>query len=54
MAVLQPFVPIGNSGTVPDRFPGPPAGGWRIVTQRRYMGCFGPADAAKGDFYSVL
>ena len=21
LAILQPFVPLGNSGTVPDRFP---------------------------------
>ena len=42
--MLQPFVPLSNSGTVPDRFPpGPPAGGWRIGTKRRYMRCFGPA-----------
>lgn len=45
MVVSQPFVPLGTSGTVPDRFPPcPPTGGWWILGRRRYMRCFGPAD----------
>ena len=36
MDVLQPFVPLGNSGTVPrgrrlESAPGPPARGWKMM-----------------------
>ena len=55
MVVLQPFVPLGNSGTVPGRSPrGPPVGWWRILKKHCYLRCFWPAAAEKGDFYSVF
>ncbi len=48
MTILQPFVPLGNSGTVPARFPPPLVGWWWISLL--YVMFFGIADAEKGDF----